>query len=371
MKLDFRRIFMISPPKTGSTLLARLLDQHPKVAVIRESYSLVKDHPNYLLNPESRTWRAHGFTRKQIERWRLLADEPEKLIRAYCDAYAEIRGADIVIESWPFWGRHSEGALTALKNLHASFPSWPWICGLRDSRAVAWSTFTSNSLSAATKDMLEMHAGIDVAVHSIGHPWLPVRYEDLVVDPERCVRQIWRGLGLDPDEGWIEYDPNRDPHPQRWRQIPKSIESIDPAVADRWKTEMPGYQANAVTESMRPYLERYGYDTASRMSTGDVLNAFLSGGPVPELSERRIEVSADGIDLLRKELSLAYSIPEQTRMDVQDVLNQIKLEVQERERAPMTMEWERWHEHGQIMAMMHFADTLGHLQNRIVSRMST
>ena len=58
--------FCIGVPKTGTTLLARLLDQHPDIACMWESYAFHPRSRASLFNPTSDKWKQHGFDREQV-----------------------------------------------------------------------------------------------------------------------------------------------------------------------------------------------------------------------------------------------------------------------------------------------------------------
>src|SRR5262245_51063250 len=61
--------FCIGSQKTGTTLLARLIDQHPGAACIFESYAFRPTGPTSIFNRSGRNWQVHGFRPDDVERW--------------------------------------------------------------------------------------------------------------------------------------------------------------------------------------------------------------------------------------------------------------------------------------------------------------
>lgn len=96
----------------------------------------------------------------------------------------------------------------------------------------------------------------------LGHPGVrTVRYEDLVLDPERTVRELCRFVGVEYDPGMLEYwrstAPTRDV-----RHFPQNIEAtrpISPASIGRHRHVLTAEEIALVEERLGAAMQRFGY----------------------------------------------------------------------------------------------------------------
>jgi Sulfotransferase family len=218
-------VFVVGCPRSGTTLLQRMLDAHPRMAVANDSHFIpraIEDvGPRALLAPEALrdlpltpelvAW-VRGY--KRFVRLHLPDDAVERaaaeptfaaFVEALYTEFASLSGKQLGGEKTPDYVR-------SLPLLHTLFPWARSVHIVRDGRDVALST-----LEWAREDKgpgkLSLWAEEPVAVCALWWSWqtgcglgdakkLPagrttmLRYEDLVASPEATLRPVTDFLGL-------------------------------------------------------------------------------------------------------------------------------------------------------------------------------
>jgi hypothetical protein len=287
--------FVVGPPRSGTTLLYKLLCLHPDAAWISNWVAKFPRIPQLaMLNRvvrqmptrQRRLWFAeggnayvYGDARGLLQRMFPTPVEGEPIYRAagVPRAAGSAAGpADGLIRAFEGIRRHGGGTVLISKRignnqriglLADTFPAARFVSLVRDGRAVAcslsrvdwwqdtvvpWYGATPRDWEAEGRDpwelcartwveeLLELRNGLRrVPSEQV----LEVRYETLVEDPLAVVPGIARFAGLSPDPRWtaslqrLSY-PNRN---ETWRR------ELEPVVADR------------ITALQRPMLEELGY----------------------------------------------------------------------------------------------------------------
>lgn len=197
-------IFIGGAPRSGTTLLLRLLERHPDVVGMFEPKvgSLLVDWLEGLLDPSDPEgpWRSRVseyFTREDL--YRSFGEG----LRALYDGWAASRGKRRWVEKTP------RNAIQ-LPELFTLFPDLRFVHMIRDGRDVAVSMPT---LGGAPKSVPEcarlwkryVRCGRGAA-STRPDRCLEVRYEDLVARPEPVVRRVCEFLDLDFRPGMAELE---------------------------------------------------------------------------------------------------------------------------------------------------------------------
>jgi hypothetical protein len=222
-------VFVVGCPRSGTTLLQRMLDAHPRLAVSNDPHFIpfapgVNDGQDPPVTPELVEWLLGYRTFK-----RLGLDEPttraaaatartfNELVTAIYDAFGHARGKPLAGEKTPRYVRY-------LPLLHRLFPQARVVHLLRDGRDVVLST-----LDWAREDRgpgrFELFGESPVAACALSWRWhvttgrrdgaplgdlyAEVRYEDLVGDPEAAMRRVAAHLGLPYSEDMLAFHVGR------------------------------------------------------------------------------------------------------------------------------------------------------------------
>lgn len=271
------QFFCIGTPKTGTTLLARVLDQHPEIACVSESYAFHPRSRASLFNPASEKWRSHGFSESDVRRWaRVWRAQPKLMLRrlvrkltgrtilavscfqhtmgeALAD-FARRCDARAVGDKWPWYIDYLEHVLSA-------FPSARFIYNVRDPRGV-WNSAQRFKARERGSELLTEMLSRDLIVtpYLDGASFLTVRYEDLVCQPEETCQRLYNFLGCSYSEKYVTYDPEKDPYPERWDWVPQAGQPIDPWHAVKWREQMTQTEIETVTTQAAWFIRKYRYE---------------------------------------------------------------------------------------------------------------
>ncbi|WP_152053205.1 sulfotransferase family protein [Tautonia marina] len=270
--------FCIGSEKSGTSILARVLDQHAEIACLYESYLLEPYHQSCLINPAGTRWEKQGFNQRAIQGWwnqlrkgmypsrrrRLLnrlvgkRGTPAAVVRrvmteVFSD-FALRTNARIVGDKWPFYIDHLELILEA-------FPDAKFIYNVRDPRGL-WSSGQKFKDRGRGDHVLQGMLKRDAKIQPFltRSNFLTVRYEDLIASPSETARKLWGFLGAEYKEEYLNYDPARDPYPQRWGWVPETVKPLNPESTEKWRTQMTPEQIARVNEISGDFIAHYHYD---------------------------------------------------------------------------------------------------------------
>jgi hypothetical protein len=251
--------FIVGCPRSGTTLVQRLLSTHPESTVLPETFFVRQLMPNHraleepLLQNEyntlvqavlqSKAWSVQDLSEKTLHRE--VRRQPQTgagVLRAWMHATAQAHGVPVVGEKTP------DHALQ-VTSLHAAFPEARFVHVVRDPRAVvnSWRTVPWSSGYVWRDADLWRERVQSVRQAAALAPVHTVRFEQLVQAPAATMQHVAAFLGLSPGHTWTRDDVDAeqvavDTEAEPWKQ--NALAPIDPAVAERWrKTLLPDDQA--------------------------------------------------------------------------------------------------------------------------------
>lgn len=275
---DVSLFFIVGCPRSGTTLLRRMLDAHPDVAVAPETFfmrhfweqrdaygdlshdavldQLVDDltaTPAFEeLGLEEDAFRA--AVHRAPRRWKTV-------FRVLLQQFAERRDARFVGEKTP-------NHVLSIPTLHRWFPEARFVHLVRDPRAVSnsWRTvpWSSEYRWRDAEVWVEfVEAGREA--EASGAPVTSLHFEALVRSPEEELRAVCEGLDLPYDDRMLSFheqepatvDVEREP----WKE--RATDPIDPTVADRWRDELSGHVQAQVEAVAGAEMKRWGYAVES------------------------------------------------------------------------------------------------------------
>lgn len=309
-------IFILSLPRSGSTLLQRLVATHPSVATASEPWVLLPLFLGFRDGPVYTAYRQRYQARAFREFLSLLPDGEEAhrtAARRFAETlYDRVCGS----EETHFLDKTPRYHLIAEDLLH-TFPEGRFIVLWRNPLAVAASCIETWGhgrwhLHPYRVDLYHGLANLIELRRRHRERLLLLRYEDLVIHPERHLEAIFEHCGLSPLPDAVE----------RYRQVhlegamgdkkgSRAYAEISPASRDRW----PATLASPLRRRWaRGYLRWLGGDRLGEM--GYDVNEILGQLHAPPLGWRstpsdlfwmsygRFAVAAE-IDLFRRKRALA------------------------------------------------------------------
>jgi hypothetical protein len=279
-------VFVVGCPRSGTTLLQRLLDAHPQLAVIDETRWI--DHwfaERKGVTPEGFATRTLVSNLLEFPRFAQLGLGREELealvdgngpvpyqafVTALFDLYGASRGKPLVGDKTPRYVR-------SIPILHEFFPGARFVHLIRDGRGACLSvlhwqkaaklaqtfpTWTEQPVATAAL-WWEWQVRLGREAGSALGPDLyrEVRYETLVSDPERACRELCRFLGLDYDEAMLRFHEGRRKSDARL-DAKKAWLPPTPGLRD-WRTEMPEEDLERFEAVAGGLLGELGYPRAA------------------------------------------------------------------------------------------------------------
>jgi len=248
-------VFIVGCPRSGTTLLQRIVDAHSHIAVAPESHWIPRMFekrkgltPEGLVTPElilqlegQADFPALHISRQDLEG---LVGPGEAIsyadfITRLFDLYGEIRGKTLV-------GNKTPGFVRRLRTLHALWPNARFVHLIRDGRDMylstvhrplknpkpgVFDTWEQDPVStAALWWELNVRLGRQAASWLGPELYYEVRYESLVSDPARECKALCDFLGLPFDDAMLHF------HERQAR--PRAARPITAGLRD-WRAEMP------------------------------------------------------------------------------------------------------------------------------------
>jgi hypothetical protein len=272
-------VFIVGAPRSGTTLLRRLVDAHPDIAITRETHWITKPlegedavSPDAPVTPELLArLRAHPkFTRTEVDASELdrmlLRAAPvsyAELVTRIFDLYGEVHGKGLVGDKVPDYVRH-------IPLLHRLWPAAKFVHLIRDGRDVSLSmltrerfarrfaTWEEDPISTAALSWEQLvRLGREAGGELPPDRYYELRYESLVAAPAGECRKLCEFLGVPYDERILRFhegrtreDPGRDSK-SAWRPITPGVRS--------WRTEMGDAEVERFEAAAGELLGELGY----------------------------------------------------------------------------------------------------------------
>lgn len=277
-------IFIISQPRSGSTLLQRLLAGHPDISTAAETWLML--HPLYGTRKQgvsaefNSVWAAHAVG-EFLDNYAFGQATYDHGIRAFAQ---RIYGAALARSERRFFLDKTPRYFFIIPDLYRLFPQARFIFLLRNPMAVLYSEFNTYvkgnwpALARFAPGLLEAPRRIVDGMALLGEAAIVVRYEELVAEPERRVRELCGRLGFDYHPEMIDY--SNTPAPKGVANDPVGIHKhTKPSASSvaKWKEMAADPQlrlfAQDYARALGPeLLEKMGY------SFGEIDEVFRAVG---------------------------------------------------------------------------------------------
>ena len=278
-------VFIVGCPRSGTTLLQRMVNAHPEIAITPETHWIPKLSDKRwavtrkgVFKPEAiaRLSEHPGFIALDIDKQELAAlmgtGQPvaySSFVSGIFDLFGRVRGKRLVGDKTP-------GYVRRIKTLHALWPEARFVHLIRDGRDVYLSManrpleqlkpgfFDSWKEHPATTAALWWELNVRsgrAAAQELG-PGLyhEIRYESLAANPlEECTR-LCRFLDIQYDDSMLRFYEGRigtEPEPggkPAWQPITTGLRD--------WSSQMPAADIEQSEAAAGEFLEELGYPRA-------------------------------------------------------------------------------------------------------------
>lgn len=273
---DRRPFFIFGCPRSGTSLLSRMLDSHPNLAIPYEShfydglYPVVRRYGD-LDDRRTRTLVTEILRSEFLKTWAPLPSLTETL------AAITRPGFDGVVEgllrAWSLrrgksrWGEKTPQHTLCWRTILAGFPNLQVIHLIRDGRDVALSYKAAffgpkhvYHLAARWGQYLAAAEESQAVLGEAG--FLPVRYEDLIAEPERQLRCICAFLGEEFAPAMLAFHRGDIAQIADQRNLANLRRPILTDNIGKWRREMTAREIRIFEALAGAELERYAYSRA-------------------------------------------------------------------------------------------------------------
>jgi Sulfotransferase family len=277
-------LFIVGCPRSGTTLLRRIIDANRQIAITRETHWIAKRFekrqgvtPDGLVTPELLSWLLSDekFTRMGIAQDELeglvAGEEPvsySTFVTGVFDLYGKGQGKRLVGDKTP-------GYVRRIPTLHALWPEAKFVHIIRDGRDVSLSA-TSWSRAYKLARLCSTWAEDPITTAAVWWEWHvrlgredggslapelyhELRYEELVSRPAKTCETLCDFLGIPYDEAMLKFhegqpDPCLSVKQKKWRPIVTGLRD--------WRTQMPTQDLERIEAPAGELLEDLGYPRA-------------------------------------------------------------------------------------------------------------
>jgi len=319
-----RPLFIGGCPRSGTTLLRSVLDNHPDLAVpaetdfviplwtFRSRYGDLRVAENrraiaeWIFDTEGRGGRRirAGTSRDEaIERVVAAAPTLGSVLASCFEMYADVHGKRR-------WGDKRPGYAGFIAVVFALFPDAQFINVVRDPRGAVASQLPLGwdkedvALASSIVTWETSVRRVDAFSRRLRpDQLLDVRYEDLVRDPSATLRGMCDFAGLaagDAIETMITRE-RRGRFREGWHNL--LAQPISTAPIDSWRERLQPHDVALVEHVARPYFERFGYRPEPRLGAVPEASALAEVGR--QRSRRRRKWRRIAVDELKRRFVLS------------------------------------------------------------------
>ncbi len=270
-----RPLFLLGAPRSGTTLLCRLVDSHPSVFLTNENGALVQlSHMVTVMRKRRPAGMAHAIESKEFyEEW---ADHMDHLAPALATAFYAERIGKARARSLRYWGDKHPHYNASLAHLRRWFPQARYLYIVRHPLDVIRSIAEMNRWAYA--EAFE-HWKVIIEGYESRVPEIPqgqrytVRYEDLVAAPRPTLSEIFAWLEIERSEEILRAAEAFLSVPShavtRGAPPPEQAKRNPEASVGRWKTAMTAEEARRYLDGTREFLARHYPEQVPDTNTDD------------------------------------------------------------------------------------------------------
>lgn len=285
---------VVGCPRSGTTLLAVMLDSHPQVAIPPETAFLPELH--VLAGKDGAALRREFFALLTTDRWGVsnwndIGIDKDVYWRRLCAlrTFSITGGLRVLYSMYAdglgkrLFGEKTPADTRCMPEIEMYLPETRFIHIIRDPRDVVLSlsrTSVRRGVEETAQIWFNMVSLAKVAAARVRH-YQEVRYEDLVLDPETELRKVCNFLDLDYSGEMLEYRASGARHighlgdrlhTDGRAMVPRELRAqlhenlTQPLRRDRvhnWQQQMSPRDRAAIEAIATPLMQELGYDIPS------------------------------------------------------------------------------------------------------------
>ena len=282
-----QQIFILGVPRSGTSLLARMINAHPEIGVPQESH--IYNHffdirPLYGDLAELRNQErllldivTLGFVRN----WSPSADVNDAISKIAGPGFGAV--FDALMSSWAqrqgksSWGEKTPSHIDYIDPILRDFPQAKLIHIVRDPRDVCLSMIRArfgpkNPFAAAKawKRYVKKTEAIEERYATTGV--VEIRYEDLLADPPAILKHVCSSVGVDYSESMLRYYDDANPYNTDVTNLINLQKPVITNNSGKWKRHLKKEAVKTIEAVTGHSMSKYGYNlsegSACKISSG-------------------------------------------------------------------------------------------------------
>ncbi|VEP16850.1 Sulfotransferase domain protein [Hyella patelloides LEGE 07179] len=269
-----RPIFIFGSARSGTSLLSRIIDAHPRIAIPFEShlyntfYPWLKYYGNLHLAKNRERLVDDILSTEVMRDWHPRPDR-QQILEAI-DRFDFHGIIDGLMRSWTSnegkqrWGEKTPWHIFYWREIISGFPNAQVIHIVRDGRdsALSWkkARFGPKHIYTLAKKWVRYLEIVDELQNTLDeHSFLEVHYEYLLSEPESIVQKICNFLREDFSPEMLAFNTNSAPYLTDKQNQQNLTKPILVNNTGKWRTEMTERELRIFEAVAGATLEKYGY----------------------------------------------------------------------------------------------------------------
>jgi len=275
---DIKPIFITGVYRSGTTLISRILGNHPQLEITYDSVHFMRFSFNRF-NPISDYTNFCNLTdeiqQRLSNRWKIQFDSKKVINQIqkldsidYSKIYDIIMTNLLKKSNSKIWGEKTNMAWRKIPDFLKMFPLGKTILIIRDPRDILIS-YKNMTYEPGLRYLDSIFACLDSFHYAKNFKKLPsknfhvVKYEELVTNPETTTKKISEFLEIEYDPIMINADKFTDKWNKTWEgnsSFEKSIRTISKQTIGRWKNRISNIELYLLELILKEQMVDFGYE---------------------------------------------------------------------------------------------------------------
>ena len=275
-KKEISPIFITGAWRSGTTLISRMLNNHPDLEITYDTVHFMRfsyNRYNPIKDKKNVKKLIIDTTKRLLERYNLKIS-PDEVLKIIDNKYNYEKIYDSLMKVFllqknkkKIWGEKTNLAWTKVPDFFKMYPKGRVLHIVRDPRAVlhSWKKFTKAPKNDYLDSILNcydsMSKGIIYKEKYKQKRYQIIKYEDLVTNPERQLKTICKKFKIKFDKKMINANLFTDMHQNKWQAntIYKKMRGISKTAINRWNKGLYDWEIYLTETILSNLLSYFNY----------------------------------------------------------------------------------------------------------------